>query len=105
VRFSKTEISHTTGADPNSEADKSLTLTGQKMEMGSEGEVNHFIFNMLNSFSINPKYDCYQQRRSKYYNNYEPIFFLHVITGDAILLKAKLPAYREEIQIRRLTKI
>ena len=33
MRFSETEISHTTGAEPNSEADKSLTLTGQKMEM------------------------------------------------------------------------
>ena len=73
--------------------------------MGSEGEVNYFIINMLNSFSINPKYDCYQQRRSKYYKDYEPIFFIHGITGGAILLKAKLPAYRGEIQIRRLTKV
>jgi hypothetical protein len=67
--------------------------------------VNHFIFNKLNSFSIHPKYNCYQQRRNKYYNNYEQIFFLHGITGGAILLKAKLPAYQGEIQIPGLTKV
>ena len=36
---------------------------------------------MLNSFSINPENDCYQQRRSKNNNEKEPIFFLHGITG------------------------
>lgn len=72
--------------------------------MESAGEMNYFIVNMLNSFSIHPEYDCYQQRRNNYYKNYEPIF-LHGITGGAILLKAKLPAYRGEIQIWRLTKV
>jgi hypothetical protein len=66
--------------------------------------MNHLIFNMLNSFCINPKNDCYQQRRSKKNNEKGPIFFRHGITGGAILLKAKLPAYQGEIQIRRLTK-
>jgi hypothetical protein len=39
----------------------------------------YLIFNMLNFFSINPKNDCYQQRRNKDDNNQEPIFFLHGI--------------------------
>jgi hypothetical protein len=58
---------------------------------------------MLNSFSINPENDYYQQRRCKEDDNeQEPIFFLHG-TGGAILLNAKLPADQRAIQIRGLT--
>jgi hypothetical protein len=55
--------------------------------------MNHLIFNTLNSFSINPENDCYQQRRSKDDNEKEPIFLLHGITGGRHFIKAKLSAY------------
>jgi hypothetical protein len=67
--------------------------------------VNDLIVNTLNSFSINPENDGYQQRRSKDDNEQEAIFFRHGITGGAILLMAKLAAYQGEIKIARLTKV
>jgi hypothetical protein len=47
------------------------------------------ILDMLNSFSIDPKNECYQQRRSEDDNEEVPIFFSHGITGGAILLNTK----------------
>jgi len=45
---------------------------------------------MLNSFSINPENDCYQQRRCKNNNEKEPVFFLHGITGGRHFIKSEI---------------
>jgi hypothetical protein len=45
---------------------------------------------MLNSFSVNPENDCYQQRRSKNNNEKEPIFFLHGITGGRHFITSEI---------------
>jgi hypothetical protein len=44
---------------------------------------------MLNSFSINPENDCYQQCRSKNNNEQEPIFFRHGIKGGHHFINIK----------------
>jgi hypothetical protein len=52
--------------------------------------VNDLIVNTLNSFSIDPENDGYQQRRCKDDNEKELIFFLHGITGGRHFIKYKI---------------
>jgi hypothetical protein len=58
--------------------------------------VNDLIVNTLNSFSIDPENDGYQQRRSEDDNEQEAIFFLHEITGGRHFIKSEITCIRAE---------